>query len=140
MIIKMSMSQIPKNFLAQVPTQSPKDLGGTFKGIGPLGNPGVTGTDVKPAAVLFNKLISIVIGFMTVIAGLWFTFQLIIGAFEWITAGGDTQKLQSAQKKILNAIIGLVVVVAAVFLIDLIGSLLGIDILSPAKFLINIFN
>ncbi len=37
---------------------------------------------------------------------------LIWGAFEWLTAGGDSDKVSKAQKKITTSIIGLFVLLA----------------------------
>ena len=46
--------------------------------------------------------------------------------------------MESARKKITNAVIGLVVVVVALFAVDLIGSLIGFDILSSVSNLLGI--
>lgn len=93
---------------------------GTFKGIGTgiLSNPtgGIT---------TFARFISTVIGVMTIIAIIWFVFVFITGAIGIISAGGDKQALENARKRISSAIIGLVVVIIATFIIDVIGYLLG---------------
>ena len=68
---------------------------------------------------------------MTIAAGIWFMFQFIAGGLSWLTAGGDKAGVQTAQKRITNAVIGLTVVVAAYALIWIIGELLGFDILHP---------
>ncbi len=120
--------------------QQAHNLGGIFGGLGPLGNTSGFTADVSPAAALFNRVMSIIIGFLTVVAGLWFVFQFLIGAFSWLTAGGDKAKIQAAQAKITTSILGLAIVIIAIFLIDLIGTLLGLNILSPADFIINVWN
>lgn len=103
---------------------------GGFKGIGPLGNPTGTGIDT------FTKFISSTIGLMTIIAIIWFIFTLITGAIAMTTAGSDKASLENARKKITNGLIGLVVTIAAIFIIDIVGNLIGIpDILNlPALF------
>lgn len=110
-----------RNFLAQV------DLApeGGFKGIGPLG----LEKGQSPLEV-FTQFISSAIGLITIIAIIWFVFVLITGAIGIISAGSDKATLESARKKITTGIIGLVVVVAGVFIIDLIGTLIGIDVLN----------
>lgn len=100
---------------------------GTFEGIGPLGN--ITGID--PAVNMFNKVMSLLIGIITIGAGLWFTFHILIAGFTWLTAAGDKTKAEKAQKTLTDSIIGLVIVVSAIFIARLVGDLLGIDILSP---------
>lgn len=111
-----------RNFLAQVNLAPP---GEGFRGIGPLGlKEGQAPLDV------FTQFISSAIGLMTIIAIIWFIFVLISGAIAIISAGGDKATLESARKRITTGIIGLVVVVAGIFIIDLIGSLIGIDVLN----------
>lgn len=117
-----------KNLLAE-------NLGPPLEGIGPLSKPG----DIGNAANLFNQTISIVVGVLTVSAGIWFIFQFFIGAFGWVTSGGDKAKLQEARSRIVQSIIGLVVVIAGIFIIQLIGSFLGLDILKPGEFVINVW-
>jgi hypothetical protein len=94
-----------------------------FTGIGTLGTP--TGNGVTQ----FSKFISMAIGVMTIVAFIWFIFVLITGAIGIIGSGGDKQSLETAKKKITTGIIGLVVTIAAVFIISLIGTILGIDLL-----------
>lgn len=104
-----------------------------FKGIGPLG---LEGKDPSQAGGIFNSLISTIIGVMTIIAFIWFTILFIIGGLGIMTAGGDKQKLEDGRNKIVMGITGVIVVIAGVFIIDLIGSLLGItDILNPGELL-----
>ncbi len=107
--------------------QTPHDLGtiGEGEGLGPWSEPG----GISNTAALLGKILSNVIGFMTIGAGIWFMFQFIIGAYNWMTAGGDQQRIQAAQRKVSNAFLGLVIAVAAYALIWLIGQLLGFQIL-----------
>lgn len=86
----------------------------------------------------FSLVFSNIIGFLTLIAGLAFIFYFLLGAINWITAGGDTQKSKLSRMQIINALIGLVVVIIANPVIALIGKLLGIPLLSPQD-LINQF-
>lgn len=112
-------------------TQIPLSPGEGFKGFGPLGNPEGSGITT------FNKFISTTVGLMTIIAIIWFVFKFITGAIGIITSGGDKASLESARKNITTGIVGLVIVVAALFVIDLIGNLIGIpNILN----LVDLFN
>jgi len=96
---------------------------GNFRGWGRYATP--AGNE----ASLFASLLSGIIGIMTAIAFIWFTFQFFIGAIEWISAGSDKTSVEGARKKLTTAIIGLVVVISAIFIIDFIGTLLNIPIL-----------
>lgn len=105
--------------------------GGKLEGFGPLG---LEGKDPSQAGEVFNKFISSVVGIITVIAFIWFVIKMVTGAFSYMTAGGDKQKLETATKNLTTGIVGVVLVIAAIFIIDLIGELLGIpDILNPAE-------
>ncbi len=85
-----------------------------------------------------NKVISGVIGFLTMIAALWFIFQFITAGFQWISAGGDKNDTTAARDKITNSLIGLVIVVIAWAIIGVIGSMLGLSILNPGSVLQNL--
>lgn len=123
------------NLLAQ---GTPIDLG-TFKGLGPLGNPTVSPNDPGGAASLFSKMISNAIGVMTIVAFIWFLFTLIGGAIGWLGAGGDKQKIQNSQKQITNGLIGLVIVISAIFLTKVLEMLFGISILGITDLILNIW-
>ena len=122
-----------KKLLAQ--TSTPVDLG-PFEGLGPLGNP--IATEGDPGASAFANFISKFIGIMTVIAFIWFIFTLFIGAIGWLTSGGDKVKVQEAQKKITTAIIGLVIVISAIFLIKIIEVIFNINILDITTLIKNL--
>lgn len=116
------------NSLAQVEN----NLGtGLLQGLGPLGN------FTNSPLVIFSQVLSIVIGIITIIAGIWFIFLLITGAIGIMGSGGDKAAAEGARKRIISGLIGLVVVVAGIFLVDLIGSLIGLDILNPGGTLLN---
>lgn len=118
-----------KNLLAQTATS----LGEPLKGIGPLG---LEDKDPSEAPALFNNVISMAVGLMTIIAFVWFLFKLITGAIAIMAAGSDKQAMENAKNNITMGIVGLVVTVAAIFLADLIGNILGIEnLLNPAKLL-----
>lgn len=109
---------------------------GNITGIGNLGNK--TNGSVTNTLIEFELLISNIIGFITIIAGLYFLFQIIIAGVNWMSAGGDKQRLETAQKRLQNSFIGLIVVVSAYAIVGLIGTVLGLRILSPALLLINL--
>ncbi len=80
-----------------------------------------------------ETVISNVIAIFTIVGGLLFTYSFIMGAIGWITAGGDSGKIQKARDQMTQGAIGLVILVAAYGIIGLIGAVVGIDILNPAK-------
>ena len=86
----------------------------------------------------FDRILSIVIAVITVIAGIWFLFILIIGGLGVISAGDNKNSLEEARKKIITGLIGLVIVIAAIFLAQLIGTIIGLDILNAGSALQNL--
>lgn len=93
---------------------------------------------VGSAADIFNQFLSTVVGVMTIVSFIWFVIQFFIGAIGILSSGGDKAKLTEARGKITSALIGLVVVIAAVFLIEVVGNILGLEILDPAKLIRDI--
>ena len=67
---------------------------------------------------------------MVLIAGLGFILYFVLGAFEWITAGGDKGKLDAAKHFIINAITGLAIMLALFAVTVLLQQVFGIDLLN----------
>lgn len=54
-------------------------------------------------------------------------FFLIWGGIEWITSGGNKEKVQAAQKKIVFASVGLIIVLVSFMIINIVGGLFGVN-------------
>ncbi|HOX96397.1 MAG TPA: pilin [Candidatus Woesebacteria bacterium] len=105
---------------------------GNVTGIGPYG---FENTDITKQTVgsQFGNIISNVITALSVVGGLAFVIFFTLGGLKWLTAGGDKSKVQEAQQQMTQGVIGLVAVVASLFVVGIVGSVLGIDILNPFK-------
>lgn len=68
---------------------------------------------------------------MVVVGSLAFLLYLILGGVEWLMSAGDKTKLESAQNKITNAIIGLAILVISYAIILFIQAVFKINILKP---------
>ncbi|MFA9289003.1 MAG: hypothetical protein ACEQSA_03940 [Weeksellaceae bacterium] len=54
-------------------------------------------------------------------------FYLLWGAFDWITAGGDKDKIDSARSKMTNSVLGIILMVIALGIFSVVsGDVLGI--------------
>ncbi len=95
-----------------------------FEGVGTIGQ-------VAPEPLgQFGSILSGVIGFMTLAAIVYFIFRLIIGGYSWMTAGGESSKVQTAQAILWQSVLGLTIVLLTMVFVNLIGFLLGgIDLL-----------
>jgi len=115
-----------ENLLAQEPLQVAPNNG--FTGFGKLGLQGGTASSAED---IFTNFLSSAIGLMTIIAIIWFVFIFITGAIGYMSSGGDKAAVESARKKIVNGLVGLILVIIAIFVVKLIGYLIGIpDILN----------
>lgn len=114
------------SFLAQAqPLPAITGPGGTFD----------ASQNATDAPGIIAELASTLLGFLTVLAGLAFILYFVLGGLSWISAGGDTAKVEAARSQMINAAIGLTVVVSSYAIIGIVGSVLGIDILDPAALL-----
>ncbi|HEY4694478.1 MAG TPA: hypothetical protein VIH52_00775 [Candidatus Nanoarchaeia archaeon] len=68
------------------------------------------------------------------VAGLAFLAMLVLGGIQWISAGGDAKALDAARTRITNAVVGLVIVVAAYALTAIVEQVFGISIVGGFNF------
>ncbi len=73
-----------------------------------------------------NALITTVINFLFIIVGLVFFIMIVIAGIQWITSGDAEDKKSAAQKRLVNAIIGIVIVVASYLIVEVVSGLLGV--------------
>lgn len=103
-----------------------------------LKGPGIEIVD-NPVNTL-ELIISRVIGILTIVAVVYFTIQIVISGFSFMSSQGDPKALDTSKKKITNNILGLTIVVLAYGMGALISNLLGIkdvfnlnNVLTPIK-------
>jgi hypothetical protein len=86
---------------------------------GSSGNAGVTFLqNIIPAAITLGFIIGVLV----------FFFMLIVGAIQWISSGGDKQAVESARGKVVNAIIGLIILFAAFAIIQMLNTFFGLEL------------
>jgi len=74
-------------------------------------------------------IISGAVSLILIVVALVFFFILVIGGLKWITSGGDEKAVAAARAQITNALIGLAIIFAAWAIINLIGTIFGVNIL-----------
>ncbi len=90
-----------------------------------LGGEGATGAQGgKSLGAIISTMIAVlfIFGFLAAL------LLLITGAISWITSGGDKTKLEAAREKIINAIVGLIILAAVWAVITIVGQLVGLDL------------
>ena len=60
-------------------------------------------------------------------AGIILVLYLLSAGFGLMTSGGDPKKIQSAQGKITNAIVGIVIIFTSFWIVQLVGKFLGVE-------------
>lgn len=76
-----------------------------------------------------QKLIPSLVGLGFVAGVIIFFFILLTGAIQWIVSGGDKGAIESARGKIVNAIIGVVILLSLFVIVGLIEKFFGINLL-----------
>lgn len=83
-------------------------------------------------------IISSIIGFITIVAFIFFVFQVIFAGYSFISAQGDEKKLEAARSKLTNGILGLTLVVIAFGFTAFIARILGLgDVFNLQQFFSN---
>lgn len=80
-------------------------------------------------------IISNMVGLLTVLSAIIFLYFFLTGALAMISAAGDTSKINKARDQMLHAVIGITITVASYGVIGLVGSIVGLKLLSPAELL-----
>lgn len=76
-----------------------------------------------------STILSSALTIVYIVAALLVLYFLILGAFRWITSGGDKDAIGKARNAIVNALIGLAVLALAVVIVVIVGKILNINIL-----------
>ncbi|OGC93140.1 hypothetical protein A2876_01170 [Candidatus Amesbacteria bacterium RIFCSPHIGHO2_01_FULL_48_32b] len=71
---------------------------------------------------------SLLLQYAIIGAGFVFFVQLIMAGFSFLTAAGDPAKIQGATKTLTHALIGLIVVITAFFIAQILEVILGLNI------------
>lgn len=87
---------------------------------------GLVGLD-KTGEEGISKFLSNLVSLIFSLAVVVLVLMIVWGAWDWITSEGDKEKLQGAQKKIINAIIGIMLFAASFAIIQVLGQFTGFE-------------
>lgn len=111
-----------KHLIAQVNVTEPVSgitnpaLGNTYAGM----------TGVTFLQNLLPRLVTIAL----IVGSLIFFFMLVIGAIQWIYSGGDKQAVESARGRVMNALIGIVILFAVFAIVKFVEIFFKVSILT----------
>jgi len=77
-----------------------------------------TDCNVEEGTTKVNDLITTIVNIFSIIVGLISVIMIIYGGFRYVTSGGDSNNVSNAKNTIIYAIIGLVVVALAQFIVQ----------------------
>ena len=97
------------------------DLGSCWKGCQ------ADGTDIATIKC-FECVFQAIIGAVFAIGGLLTLIMLLLGSFTYLTAGGDPKKAQTAANTLTYAVIGLVLLIVAWFILLFIEEFTGVRV------------
>jgi len=75
-----------------------------------------------------SGIISVILPYLFVIAGLLLLFYLIYGGFHMMIAANDEKGLAEAKGKITNALVGFLLLFVSYWLVQILGHIFGIQI------------
>lgn len=81
----------------------------------------------------FGALIEQILTIVVTIAAIIILIMFLWGGLEWITAGGDKAKIEKARNRIMQSIIGMIVLASVVALFMTLQTVLGFDIFELIK-------
>ncbi len=89
----------------------------------------VQGSRGIPANLPLNRFLQNTFTLIFSVAALAVLVMMIWGGWEWITSGGNKDKIDAARKRIVNALIGLAILAIAFFVVRVVGNIIGFNIL-----------
>lgn len=79
-----------------------------------------------------NTLVSSVVGevlvWAIILVGFYFLVRILLVGFTYLTSFGESAKIQSAQKELQNALIGLIIVISVYFIGQLLQIAFGLNL------------
>lgn len=87
-------------------------------------------TGTSETGSLLANLIATLWTVLLSLGGIAVLVFLLMGAVNWITAGGDKAKVEAARDRITNAIIGMAILFASMAVVNFLGPAIGFDILN----------
>jgi len=74
------------------------------------------------------SIVKDIFGLIIRLTGIIAFIMLIVSGFKYLTSGGDAEKAQSARNTITHAILGLVLIIAAWFILKFLSEFTGVNL------------
>ena len=77
----------------------------------------------------FGELIGNILKIIYPLAGIALFLLILYGGFTWLTSAGDPEKVRKGIDTIVNAVIGIVIIVFAYVATKVVGGILGVSLI-----------
>jgi len=74
-----------------------------------------------------GDIVTDIIPYIIGAAGIVLLLSLIMGGIGLMTSGGDPKKTEASKQKITNSLIGIIIVFASFWIVQIVGSILGVE-------------
>ncbi len=81
-----------------------------------------------------STFLSNLISLIYIFAAIALLFMFLWGAFDWITSEGDKEKVKSAQNKIINAIVGIILFAVVFAFLRVLSAFTGFEFFQGSLF------
>lgn len=112
MALALAPAAVPAVAFAATPIQDNLQCGTT------LVTDSTAPCDTKAGSDTVNNTVKNIINFFSAVVGIVSVVMIIYGGFKYISSGGDAGNVSSAKNTIIYAVIGLIVVAMAQFLVQ----------------------
>lgn len=92
--------------------------------INPALNPSIQN---ETGQTFFNSFLPALVEVGFVVGAVFFIFTFIIGAVQWIGSGGNKSSIEEARNKIVNSVVGLVILFSTFVILNLISCFFNIN-------------
>lgn len=79
---------------------------------------------IKYLETIFGSVVSVILS----VAAIVLFVILLVGGFRWLTSGGDPKAVEAARGTISSAIAGLVILLLAFIILQVIEAITGVDV------------
>lgn len=90
---------------------------------------GGSGNSGQVGAAILGRYIAVLMVTSISLGGLAVLLYLVMGALQWVTANGDSGKIDKARNRMVQAVVGLIILTSIGAAATFIGPVFGIDIL-----------
>ncbi len=87
------------------------------------------GVPGAPTLKCLEAVFANIVSSVMTLAGIALFVMLVIGAFRYLTSGGEPKAVESARKTMTYAIVGIVIIVSSYLVLRLLTNFTGVDLL-----------